>query len=651
MAAFLHEVTVDLKSRPKAFYLGAVLYEGDALADRIAITVLDGGEPASLSGTVAGKVILSNGSTVAVTGGSISDNVVSIALPAAVYTVTGAIKITVSLTTGSVVTTLFGGVAIVTESTTDTIIDPGTVMSSIDSLIAAIDAAVDSIPDDYSALMRSREFFEKGKELQLTWNYGYISCSDLSITDSGSTHVYSDCIQIPANTMLYMPRTNKSTSVTMLALCDYTGIPTKVLMQGCSTSNSTGEYILYPIFEDTYVRFGGNMSLPDYMHFYSGAIDKDFCFDTNSYSKFNNAGSMTYVTDSAIYSSGVNASTGMIRSDEICLPKGMTIEFWGCACGESDVATLSETQTVGGGVTQVIVAGTNLIQHQTYTAPDHMYVRLSARIAPNSSAFNVVLPEAMFKAWKVYYKPTHITDEIKASPLYQKNLTVMGDSLIYGNKLGTEATWANNIAIKYDMDVTNLGVNANPVARVDGVTGMVDRLASIPATTDYFVMDGGANDRTSNVPIGEIDSTDVTTFCGALNTIISTFRATCPKAHFVLLTNYQRYTAANDLGLTDVDYVNAMLRVASRQCVPVFDNWHQLGITFLDSNQIEWMDEAKNRQKLVDDVVTYYDNVKHFSIEAYAWLTPIYEQMLLNNTAATNTSIATIENNTLVITV
>lgn len=152
MATFLHKITVDLHNRPKVFYLGSMLYEGDALADTIEITVLDGGETASISGSVSGKVVRADGGTVAATG-SLSGNVATLALPAAAYAVTGNIKITVTLVADDVTTTLAGLVASIMDTTTGTIIDPGTIISSVDALIADIENAVESIPADYSTLL------------------------------------------------------------------------------------------------------------------------------------------------------------------------------------------------------------------------------------------------------------------------------------------------------------------------------------------------------------------------------------------------------------------------------------------------------------------------------------------------------------------
>ena len=95
-----------------------------------------------------------------------------------------------------------------------------------------------------------------------------------------------------------------------------------------------------------------------------------------------------------------------------------------------------------------------------------------------------------------------------------------------------------------------------------------------------------------------------------------------------MFTNYQRYTTVNGIGLSDIDYVNAMIDVAKKYSVPVFDDYRCCGISFLNADQKAWIDEAKNRQKLVDGEIVYYDDVEHFSVEAYEWMTSLYEHII-----------------------
>ena len=142
----------DLQHAVKVQYLDGNLFSQDAAANIINIEVTDGGAPATIGGTVSANVIRPDGGTVAVTGGTISGNIVSITLPAACYALVGMITIVVKLTSSSVVTTLAAAVAYVYQSSTDTVVDPGTVVSSIQDLIDDIDTAVASIPADYSSL-------------------------------------------------------------------------------------------------------------------------------------------------------------------------------------------------------------------------------------------------------------------------------------------------------------------------------------------------------------------------------------------------------------------------------------------------------------------------------------------------------------------
>jgi len=145
----------DLQHAVKVQYLEGNLFSQDAAANTINIEVTDNGAPATIGGTVSANVIRPDGGTVAVTGGTISGNIVSITLPAACYALVGMITIVVKLSSDSVVTTLAAAVANVYQSSTDTVVDPGTVVSSIQDLIDAIDTAVASIPADYSSLWTS----------------------------------------------------------------------------------------------------------------------------------------------------------------------------------------------------------------------------------------------------------------------------------------------------------------------------------------------------------------------------------------------------------------------------------------------------------------------------------------------------------------
>ena len=151
MAVIESWVRCDLKKPVQVQMLGGNLFSMDNQGNKIGVEVFDNGATASLSGTVSGNVIRADGATVAVSG-TLSGNKAYIVLPQAAYAVPGIITIVIKLTSSSVITTLAAVTGIVYRSSTDTAVDPGTIIPSIETLIAEIDAAVASIPADYSAL-------------------------------------------------------------------------------------------------------------------------------------------------------------------------------------------------------------------------------------------------------------------------------------------------------------------------------------------------------------------------------------------------------------------------------------------------------------------------------------------------------------------
>ncbi|MGI6168045.1 MAG: SGNH/GDSL hydrolase family protein [Eubacteriales bacterium] len=207
--------------------------------------------------------------------------------------------------------------------------------------------------------------------------------------------------------------------------------------------------------------------------------------------------------------------------------------------------------------------------------------------------------------------------------LHGKTLVALGDSLFHGNKYCRGKTWLELLAAKHEMTLYNYGQNGNTVAyqelEVQKVPPMCIRYADMADNADYVVVIGGANDKRLHVPIGEDDSTDISTFCGALNTLIAGLTAKYPKAKILFMTNYNRWPSKNKLGLSDIDYVLAMERVCKRCALPCFNNYYNSGISFQNPAQLAWIDEG---------VVNGEQPNHHFSAEAYEWLLPKYEALL-----------------------
>ena len=141
----------DLKKPVQVQVVRGNVFSQDAEANILGVEVYDNGEEATLSGTVSANIIRPDGGTVAATG-SFSGNKAQVALPSAAYAYPGQIVVALKITSSSVTTTLLALTATVYRTSTDTVVDPGTVVSSIQDLISAIETAVASIPADYSSL-------------------------------------------------------------------------------------------------------------------------------------------------------------------------------------------------------------------------------------------------------------------------------------------------------------------------------------------------------------------------------------------------------------------------------------------------------------------------------------------------------------------
>lgn len=210
---------------------------------------------------------------------------------------------------------------------------------------------------------------------------------------------------------------------------------------------------------------------------------------------------------------------------------------------------------------------------------------------------------------------THILDK--------KIIVALGDSLFHGNKDCKGKTWLELLAARHNMTLYNHGQNGNTVAvqslEENKKPPMCIRYIDMEDGADYVVVIGGANDKRLHVPIGEDDSTDNTTFCGALNVLITGLTAKYPKAKILFMTNYNRWMSKNNLGLSDIDYVEAMERVCHRYAIPCFNNYYNSGISFQNPAQSAWIDEGVVRGEAPN---------RHFSAEAYEWLMPKYESLL-----------------------
>ena len=151
-------VDIDLKGgKIHRSFLEKSIGEGDKKADRFGVRVFRNKVPETLSGTCSGLFIRADSGTVTITDGVVSGNVAYVTLPEACYAIEGHFTLAIKITTANDITTMRIVDGTVSRTSTDTPVDPGNVLPSIDDLIATINAAVNSIPADYSAMDKNEK--------------------------------------------------------------------------------------------------------------------------------------------------------------------------------------------------------------------------------------------------------------------------------------------------------------------------------------------------------------------------------------------------------------------------------------------------------------------------------------------------------------
>lgn len=169
-----------------------------------------------------------------------------------------------------------------------------------------------------------------------------------------------------------------------------------------------------------------------------------------------------------------------------------------------------------------------------------------------------------------------MTSEVGILKSYKKRWIAHGDSLTYYSDNYARYTDYANSYLRCEL--TNEGNAGATMAlrnssNVENVTTDPDNIsmAYLSSIIDYSKYDictifFGTNDMSSNVPIGTIDSTDETTFLGALNSSIARIYSSNYKIKILLITPIYRLEETN-LGLDA--YRNALIEFGNKYSIPV----------------------------------------------------------------------------------
>lgn len=164
-----------------------------------------------------------------------------------------------------------------------------------------------------------------------------------------------------------------------------------------------------------------------------------------------------------------------------------------------------------------------------------------------------------------------------------KSLLILGDSYSANHRLSSpQEGWPQQVADSFGMTLYNHAISGSTLAGGSGGSNpMVDRCRALTETdVDVIIVQGGSNDWSHLIPIGEPDSHDETTMLGALNAILDHLESTYPEATIICFTPWISTGGTNGLGLETTAYTDAMLELCRDRDILCYDasNTAQNGI-------------------------------------------------------------------------
>ena len=183
--------------------------------------------------------------------------------------------------------------------------------------------------------------------------------------------------------------------------------------------------------------------------------------------------------------------------------------------------------------------------------------------------------------------------------LKNKRIAFLGDSITEGHgTTGESKIFHQLIKEKYNLDMAcGCGIGGTRIAKVktpsyniirhDLYFGL--RAQVMPKDMDMVVVFGGTNDYGhGDALLGDIDSNDLYTFNGALNSLISQLKNDYPNKPIVMLTPLHRTNeeVKNKLGYSLKDYSDAIIEATQRHNIHLIDLFNELELDPYDTNLV-----------------------------------------------------------------
>lgn len=212
---------------------------------------------------------------------------------------------------------------------------------------------------------------------------------------------------------------------------------------------------------------------------------------------------------------------------------------------------------------------------------------------------------------QIFGNPAMYIDGVRynyANPLKGHKIAVLGDSITQGvnttkSYVGDFPTMTGATSINYGLANSSIAKQSGTVANWDTVIPFVDRFGAMDSSADIILIFGGVNDWVAGRPLGAPTDTDVRTFYGALNTMLSGLRKKYIGATILMATPLQTdwttrpawkgtTDGKNSQGLMLEEYVNAIKERCGVYSVPVLDLYHGGFYPFDDAFKTTYMTDG-----------------------------------------------------------
>lgn len=212
----------------------------------------------------------------------------------------------------------------------------------------------------------------------------------------------------------------------------------------------------------------------------------------------------------------------------------------------------------------------------------------------------------------IYGSPNIYIDGVKYNPqqpLKGHKINVLGDSISYG--INTSKSYVGDLETVTGAEtVRNYGLASASIAQRTGkswdwdtVDPLIVHYQEMDKDADVIFLFGGVNDWVAGRPLGKFGDTDITTFYGALDTLLANLRSQYGGATILeatpLQTDWTTRPAAggtsdgkNSQGLMLADYVDAIKQVAAKYSVPVLDLYHGMFYPFNSDFKSKYMTDS-----------------------------------------------------------